>query len=250
MISGIRAPEFSVVHRPEAGFVPVVEPIAETAVGGMAARRNGTTGGVGPSPPSSGGGIRRKRRGVRFVDVMKRLLLTPRWIAFTLLMAAIATACMVLGWWQFQRYREGGGSFQNLGYTLNWPLFGAFGAYLWWRLLRDAARPGTQETQAGGRTEEESARPETASAEPARVEAARAEPAQGGTEPADGTAPDAPTGSPTPPPAGVRVPAQAEAPDRGGARGEAQRPAPDDEDDPELAAYNRYLAALNERTRR
>ena len=71
---------------------------------------------------------------------MVKRLLTPRWIAFTLLVLVAAVGMCALGWWQWARYHEAGGSWQNLAYTVQWPLFGAFAVYLWWRLLRDAGK--------------------------------------------------------------------------------------------------------------
>lgn len=89
-------------------------------------------------------------------------------------------ACVGLAWWQWQRFESASGSWQNLGYVLQWPLFGLFPAFMFWRLRKL-------------RTQEDEPAPEP--------------------EPV------------------------------------AARPAPrverDDEDDPELAAYNRYLAELN-----
>jgi hypothetical protein len=71
---------------------------------------------------------------------MFKRLLTPRWIAFTVLVAVAAVGMCVLGWWQWTRYEAAGGSWQNLAYTVQWPLFAAFAVYVWWRLLRDAGR--------------------------------------------------------------------------------------------------------------
>lgn len=71
---------------------------------------------------------------------MTRRLLTPRWLAFTALVIVATVAFCWLGWWQWERYREVGGSLQNLAYTVQWPVFAAFGVYLWWRMLRDSAR--------------------------------------------------------------------------------------------------------------
>jgi len=45
---------------------------------------------------------------------------------FTVL-AVLAT--FALAWWQWTRFRSGSGTFQNLGYALQWPLFGAFFVY-------------------------------------------------------------------------------------------------------------------------
>ena len=103
--------------------------------------------------------------------------------------------CVGLAWWQWQRF-ENGGTWQNLGYVLQWPLFGLFPAFMFWRLRRL-------------RTQPQEAEPE---AQPAM---ARAE------------------SHPKPPPE----------PDKSPAR---QYAAQDDED-PELAAYNRMLAQLNAR---
>lgn len=38
--------------------------------------------------------------------------------------AVVATLC--LGWWQWGRWHDSDGSFQNLGYALQWPIFGIF----------------------------------------------------------------------------------------------------------------------------
>lgn len=116
--------------------------------------------------------------------------------------------CCALAWWQWQRFSSAGGSFLNLGYTLQWPLFGLFPAFMFWRLHRLRARADAEGT-----------------AEPATREPARDAPDD---------SPDAPGDRPAP------------------ARQQTTRPrlpgpAPDaeDEDDEELAAYNRYLAELN-----
>jgi DNA-binding transcriptional regulator of glucitol operon len=44
-------------------------------------------------------------------------------------------ACVGLAWWQWQRF-ENGGTWQNLGYVLQWPLFGLFPAFMFWRLRK------------------------------------------------------------------------------------------------------------------
>jgi DNA-binding transcriptional regulator of glucitol operon len=94
-------------------------------------------------------------------------------------------ACVGLAWWQWQRF-ENGGTWQNLGYVLQWPLFGLFPAFMFWRLRKLRSQPQAAEPSV------------------------RSEPIA------------------APPPE----------PDKPGAR-------QDEEDDPELAAYNRYLAKLN-----
>jgi DNA-binding transcriptional regulator of glucitol operon len=53
--------------------------------------------------------------------------------------------CCGLAWWQWERFSSAGGTFQNLGYVLQWPLFGLFPAFMFWRirkLRRQAAEAG------------------------------------------------------------------------------------------------------------
>ena len=123
-----------------------------------------------------------------------------------LTLGAMAT-CGWLAAWQWQRAGSAMGSALNIGYGLQWPLFAVFFGLMWWRMLRMEAEKLAVETG-----------PEdgTPDAPDARAAAPTAEP-----RPA--TAPDAPS------PFGPRprtLPPRAE------------------ENDPELAAYNRMLAEL------
>lgn len=130
---------------------------------------------------------------------MNRSLLTPRWLLLHVLFAAAVVATGLLAWWQWDRAHGAGGTLQNLGYAFQWPMFGAFAVFLWYRMALADGRPAAEDDEA------------PASPPPAQVqEAAR------------------PRRRPLVPP-----PAQ---------------PVTEDED-PELAAYNRYLAELD-RTRR
>ncbi|CRK58347.1 hypothetical protein [Alloactinosynnema sp. L-07] len=90
-------------------------------------------------------------------------------------------ACLGLAWWQWERFESTNGTFQNLGYVLQWPLFGLAPAYMVWRYRKLKAREA-----------------------------------------------DRPDSAPKP----------------------VKRPTPAVEGDDELAAYNRYLAALNEQENR
>jgi DNA-binding transcriptional regulator of glucitol operon len=56
------------------------------------------------------------------------------------LCAVCLVACVGLAWWQWQRF-ENGGTWQNLGYVLQWPLFGLFPAFMFWRLRKLRMRP-------------------------------------------------------------------------------------------------------------
>ena len=76
----------------------------------------------------------------------------------TLRRLGIAGVCLVslalccgLAWWQWERFSSANGTFQNLGYVLQWPLFGLFPAFMFWRirkLRRHAAEAGTPERTA------------------------------------------------------------------------------------------------------
>ncbi|AKE40843.1 hypothetical membrane protein [Corynebacterium kutscheri] len=47
----------------------------------------------------------------------------------------IVAATFSLAWWQWTRFQSGTGTFQNLGYALQWPFFGAFFIYAYRKLL-------------------------------------------------------------------------------------------------------------------
>lgn len=66
---------------------------------------------------------------------MRRYLVSPKWWAGHLLVAALATGCVLLGLWQFDRAQAPGGTGQNLGYALQWPLFALFAVLGWARFL-------------------------------------------------------------------------------------------------------------------
>jgi DNA-binding transcriptional regulator of glucitol operon len=57
----------------------------------------------------------------------------PALIALVVLGAA---GCLALAWWQWTRYESATGSFQNLGYALQWPLFAGFCFYAYYKFVR------------------------------------------------------------------------------------------------------------------
>lgn len=133
------------------------------------------------------------------LDGVKRSLLTPRWLLVHLLFVAAVVATGFLTVWQWDRAHEAGGTFQNLGYSLQWPLFGGFTLFLWYRVIQ--------------------MRLEHASGDIAEADAERSTGVNSETSV---------TGRPlVPPPA----------------------PAVREDEDPELAAYNQYLAELNDADR-
>ncbi len=62
--------------------------------------------------------------------------------------------CCGLAWWQWDRFTSANGTFQNLGYVLQWPLFGLFPAFMFWRIRKlrqkaEAESESTAESTAG-----------------------------------------------------------------------------------------------------
>ena len=51
-------------------------------------------------------------------------------------MIIAACGCLALGWWQWTRYQSASGTFQNLGYALQWPLFAWFCVYAYRKFVR------------------------------------------------------------------------------------------------------------------
>ncbi|WP_066898600.1 hypothetical protein [Mycolicibacterium houstonense] len=57
----------------------------------------------------------------------------PALIALVILGAA---GCLALAWWQWTRYESASGTFQNLGYALQWPMFAGFCFYAYYKFVR------------------------------------------------------------------------------------------------------------------
>ena len=67
---------------------------------------------------------------------------------------AIVATCLVsllvccgLAWWQWDRFTSANGTFQNLGYVLQWPLFGLFPAFMFWRIRKLREKAATEEPE-------------------------------------------------------------------------------------------------------
>jgi hypothetical protein len=85
-------------------------------------------------------------------------LLRPRWLCWHAF-AVLATAGMLwLGDWQLRRAESG--NELSWAYTIEWPLFAAFGLYFWARSIRDEAR------EAGGQGQPRAAAGEHGPADP------------------------------------------------------------------------------------
>lgn len=61
--------------------------------------------------------------------------------ALILLVIAAAAGCFALAWWQWTRFESNSGSFQNLGYAFQWPLFGGFCFYAYYKFVRYEEAP-------------------------------------------------------------------------------------------------------------
>jgi DNA-binding transcriptional regulator of glucitol operon len=62
----------------------------------------------------------------------------PALIALVILAAG---GCLALGWWQWTRFESTSGSFQNLGYALQWPAFAGFCVYAYRKFVRYEEAP-------------------------------------------------------------------------------------------------------------
>jgi DNA-binding transcriptional regulator of glucitol operon len=52
------------------------------------------------------------------------------------LVIVAAAGCLGLAWWQWTRFESVSGTFQNLGYALQWPLFAGFCFYAYYKFVR------------------------------------------------------------------------------------------------------------------
>ena len=128
-----------------------------------------------------------------------------------LTLGAMAT-CGWLAAWQWQRAGSAMGSALNVGYGLQWPVFAIFFGVMWWRMLRmEAAK--IRETEGVEEVAEPVAAPSVS---------------------------ESGAGVRTAPPRAARG---LDAPSPFGPRPHSAPPVTD-EDDPELADYNRMLAQL------
>ncbi|MDH6194427.1 DNA-binding transcriptional regulator of glucitol operon [Mycobacterium frederiksbergense] len=61
--------------------------------------------------------------------------------ALILLVILGAVGCLALAWWQWTRYESASGTFQNLGYALQWPMFAGFCFYAYYKFVRFEEAP-------------------------------------------------------------------------------------------------------------
>jgi DNA-binding transcriptional regulator of glucitol operon len=69
--------------------------------------------------------------------------------ALIALVILAAGGCLALGWWQWTRFQSVSGTFQNLGYAMQWPLFAGFCVYAYRKFVRyEEAPPDSQKDRA------------------------------------------------------------------------------------------------------
>ncbi|GAY17916.1 putative lipoprotein LprD [Mycobacterium sp. shizuoka-1] len=68
-------------------------------------------------------------------------------------MIIAASGCLALGWWQWSRFESTSGTFQNLGYALQWPMFAGFCVYAYRKFIRYEDAPPAPPTAADSVTE-------------------------------------------------------------------------------------------------
>jgi DNA-binding transcriptional regulator of glucitol operon len=64
-----------------------------------------------------------------------------RRLALIALVILAAGGCLALGWWQWTRFQSTSGTFQNLGYALQWPAFAGFCVYAYRKFVRYEEAP-------------------------------------------------------------------------------------------------------------
>jgi hypothetical protein len=74
---------------------------------------------------------------------------TKRRNLYTHLTAAVVVpGCIVLCWWQITRALSGNSL--SWAYVFEWPIFGGYAVFMWWKLIHDdPAAPGVEERDPG-----------------------------------------------------------------------------------------------------
>lgn len=177
---------------------------------------------------------------------MRRVLLSPRWLAGHVVVAACVLAFCWLGWWQWERAQQVGGSAQNLGYALQWPLFAAFALFAWTKTIRLELDRSSSASPEPARSEQAPPEQTPSRAEPADALSAgwRRERVSRPAEPSRTTPGRAGRGS-----SGLGGALPTGHADHALPAGPV-RAMPVGPEDEELAAYNRYLAELDREDRR
>lgn len=149
-----------------------------------------------------------------------RQFCTPAWITRHVVALVLVGAFLALGWWQIDR--AAGGNTLSWAYAVEWPVFAGFVIFIWVREVRYALRGSAAASTAQDGT-------------PTGVDQ------QTGEGPHQ-SAPQVMTAAPTPV-SGLRIGRPVRSPRLSAEHERLSGTAVDE--DPELAAYNDYLAWLN-----
>lgn len=176
-----------------------------------------------------------------------RQLSTPGWILRHLVAVALVVAFLALGWWQISR--AAAGNTLSWAYAVEWPVFAGFVVFIWIREMRQtlqqatAAEPAVRGAVAAPQPPaadepqppdaDEPQPPDAAAPQPASARDDAPQPASAWDE--KRPAPRRPASAGTP---AVRIGRPVRV------RSAASTPTVQ-QDDPELVAYNDYLAWLN-----
>jgi hypothetical protein len=68
-----------------------------------------------------------------------RFLITPRWLAWHVVMVGSVYGMLALGDWQLHRAESGNGL--SWAYTFEWPIFAVFAVVFWAKTIRDEFHP-------------------------------------------------------------------------------------------------------------
>ena len=72
---------------------------------------------------------------------MWRTACSLRWLPWHLLLVLALTVCGLFFYWQLDRALSPGGDAQNAAYAVQWPIFAGFFVVVWWKQLREDAKP-------------------------------------------------------------------------------------------------------------
>ena len=84
---------------------------------------------------------------------MRSVWTSRRAVSLHVALVVFVPGCVALTWWQVSRAL--GGNTLSWVYTVEWPIFGAYAIYMWWKLVHDdparprPARSGPPRTAAG-----------------------------------------------------------------------------------------------------
>jgi len=68
-----------------------------------------------------------------------RFLITPKWLAWHLVMVVTVIGMLALGMWQLHRAESGNAL--SWAYTFEWPIFAVMGVVFWVKTIRDEVHP-------------------------------------------------------------------------------------------------------------